>query len=380
MEDMVQYLDSCRVGALHSKSQERALLASLISRRATMSLPFSHAYVTAMVRAGEAIGHGELFEIVQNEDVHVSTMIPYDVFTDESGAWEDPCKPPEGFTPKLTGDDLMRRAHARAMMQKSLKKLQDRHSIRGGTPTSGPYIDPANLTSGCGSDAGGKSSSSSSTTPRGWTKQRRGSFSEPPVPPGTGSAEATSWSLYDPRHYSAPLLWKADDIENSPYGRYNKSARPRSLSLSHAALRQTSTPEKTRIKRAMSFASTESTVSDSGSTDESMPRSTREIPWEFVAGMFQSVSLSAVRQSHKEKKVESSAPGTRTIFAPYVHKLDSVPDASDGESDTEEDLSDETVLARHQIVLDRMKLKLSAILEARKQKQQDRRRSSSSKK
>ena len=381
MEYLIDYLDNCRVCSLQSKSQERALLASLISRRATMSLPFSHAYVSSMVRAGEAIGHGELFEIVQNEDVHVSTMIPYDVFTDESGAWEDPCKPPEGFTSKLTGDDLMRRAHARAMMQKSLKKLQDRHGIRGGTPTSGPYNDPANSFSGGGSDTGSKSStgSNASGTPRGWFKQRRSSFSEPPVPPGTGSAEATSWSLYDPRHYSAPLLWRADDIENSPYGRYNKNARPRSMSLSHAALRQMNNPEKARVKRAMSFVSSDSTVSESSSTAETVPCSTREIPWEFVAAMFESVPLAGVKQAPKETKSETSVPGTKTIFAPYVHKLESIPDPSDEESDGEEDLTDESVLSRHHVVLERMKAKLSAILEARK-KHQDRRRSSISKK
>ena len=373
--DLVQYLDECRKCALHSKSQERALLAALISRKATMSLPFSHAYVSSMVRAGEALGHGELFEVVQNEEVLVSTMIPYDVFTDESGAWEDPCRPPEGYTSGLTGDDLMRRAHARAMIQKSLKKLQDRHNIKGGTPTTGPYTDPPNSQSGLGniSDSGSKSVSPNASTPRGWLKRQRSSFSEPPVQPGTGSAAATSWSLYDPRHYSAPLIWKADDVENSPYGRHSKSTRPRSLSLSQVGMRQ-SASRSAKGKpggRSMSVASYDTEELEKDSSGDL--RSTREIAWTEIAGIFQPVNLPGESKAQKEKEETASMPEIKQIFAPFVRTVESSPVASEEESDEEEDLSDDTVLARHQIVLDRMKEKLSAILESRK-KQQDRKK------
>jgi hypothetical protein len=382
-DELVQYLDECRKCALTSKSQERALLASLISRKATMSLPFSHAYVSSMVRAGEALGHGELFEIVQNEEVQVSTMIPYDVFTDESGAWEDPCRPVEGFTLNLTGDDLMRRAHARAMMQKSLKKLQDRHSIRGGVTTPGPYADPANFNGGHGSESSGKSlpSSTPATTPRGSLK-RRASFSEPPVQPGTGSAPAKSWALYDPRHYSSPLLWKSDDVENTPYGSHSDLQRGRSYSLSQVALRRSGSTEiVNKGRRSMSVASSESHASESSPSlgAGTIPRSTREIPWGSVADMFQSVALLSEKQVKKHKGDHTAAPGTMTIFAPYVHQITEIPDPIEEESDEEEDLSDEAVLVRHQAVLDHMKEKLSAILEARK-KQQERRKSSTQKK
>jgi hypothetical protein len=373
--DLVQYLDECRKCALHSKSQERALLAALISRKATMSLPFSHAYVSSMVRAGEALGHGELFEVVQNEEVLVSTMIPYDVFTDESGAWEDPCRPPEGYTSGLTGDDLMRRAHARAMIQKSLKKLQDRHNIKGGTPTTGPYTDPPNSQSGFGniSDSSSKSVSPNASTPRGWLKRQRTSFSEPPVQPGTGSATATSWSLYDPRHYSAPLIWKADDVENSPYGRHSKSTRPRSLSLSQVGIKQ-SASRSTKGKlggRSMSVASYDTDELEKDSSGDL--RSTREIAWTEIAGIFQPVNLPGESKAQKEKEETACTPETRQIFAPFVRTVESFPVASEEESDEEEDLSDNAVLARHQIVLDGMKEKLSAILESRK-KQQDRKK------
>jgi hypothetical protein len=369
--DLLNYLDECRKCALHSKSQERALLAALISRKATMSLPFSHAYVSSIVRAGEAIGHGELFEVVQNEEVNVSTMIPYDVFTDESGAWEDPCRPIEGFTSNLTGDDLMRRAHARAMIQKSLKKLQDRHNIKGGAPTPGAYIDPPSSGSGANSDSNKSvSSSTASTTPRGWLK-RRSSFSEPPVQAGTGSAAATSWSLYDPRHYSAPLVWKAKDSENSPYGRHNKNTRARSLSMTQ--FKSGKGGRGKAAERSMSVASYEQ-ATDKVNTG-SMLQSTREIAWSDVAGIFQNVTLPGMSLAQKEKEApETATPRDKTIFAPFVRKIELSDDTSSSESDEEEDLRDDEILLRHQIVLDRMKSHLSEFLEVRKNSQ-DRRKS-----
>ena len=166
--NLINYLDECRKSALFAKSEERALLAAVVSRKATMSYGFSHAYVSAIVRAGEALGHGSLFEAVQNESCGVSTMIPYDVFTDESGAWEDPCRPRIGYTEGLTGDEVVRRAHARAMIQKSLKKLQDRQSVKGGTQIPGPYVDSGNSSTNSGST---KTSSAS----RGGSHRRRSS-------------------------------------------------------------------------------------------------------------------------------------------------------------------------------------------------------------
>lgn len=94
-----------------AKTRERVLLATLIARSGTMSEQFSHAYVSAMVRAGEALGHHELFEHVHDADLMASTMLPYDIYSDDSGAWEDTCRPKGGFTVGLTGrsslDELM---------------------------------------------------------------------------------------------------------------------------------------------------------------------------------------------------------------------------------------------------------------------------------
>eukprot|EP00934_Nitzschia_sp_Nitz4_P000090 Nitzschia sp. Nitz4//scaffold80_size88189//35047//40827//NITZ4_005086-RA/size88189-processed-gene-0.72-mRNA-1//-1//CDS//3329558627//90//frame0 len=367
--DLLDYLDETRKCALQSKSQERALLAALISRRATMSLPFSHAYVSSVVRAGEALGHGEFFEMVQNEEVSVSTMIPYDVFTDETGAWEDPCRPSTGFTAGLTGDDLMRRAHARAMIQKSLKKLQDRHNIKGGTSKPGAYVDPPN-TGSASSDAGKSGSNSGGSTPKGWLK-RRNSFSEPPIQHGTGSAPATTWALYEPKHVSAPLSWNSEHVENSPYGRHNSATRPRSLSISQFHLQL-----KARSKQGDNASL--SKPPDSPDDEGSKKRSTREVPWVDVAGIFQSVNLPG---SSSKTATETLAPSReKIIVAPFVKevKLDDLDSRTDYESDTEEDLSDAAVLGRHQIVLDRMKEHLNIVLEARK-KSQEKRKSRSSK-
>jgi len=369
---LLTYLDELRKCALHSKSQERALLASLMARKATMSLPFSHAYASSMVRAGEALGHGELFEVVQNEEVSVSTMIPYDVFTDESGAWEDPCRPVAGYTKNLSGDDLMRRAHARAMIQKSLKKLQDRHNAKGGTPSPGPYIDP--LSAGAAD-----TNKSPSVTPKGSLK-RRSSFLEPSCPPGTGSARATSWSLYEPKHHCAPLRLDMSDVENSPYGRHNEKKRPRALSLAQSQLVKSSPRRGSAAGRSMSLASHE-LENETNEQDEKGPynRSTREIPWSQVAGIFQRVQLPAMTQAMKEKELAkhgSSITRGKTIFAPFVRRVELPSEATDDESGAEEDLRDEEVLKRHQVVLDAMKEKLNHFLAARK-KTQERRKSRS---
>ena len=353
-------------------------MAAVVSRKATMSLSFSHAYVSAMVRAGEALGHGPLFEVVQNEKYGVSTMIPYDVFTDESGAWEDPCRPPMGFNQGLTGDELMRRAHTRAMIQKSLKKLQDRQNVKGGTTIVGPYIEVN------GSTSSSSSSKATTATSRGGSQRRRPSISEPLIQAGSGSAPATSWALYGPNHQSPPLEWDASAMENAPYGRFDNSTRPRSLSLAQGAAvlrnsgrgagqgksRRRSASGVSKLVEALNEQNKRSSKSD----DKSDNISTREIPWGDIAGIFQKVELPNAIKEQKEKESKMSAK-ERTIFAPIVSWPDVVPIVDEDESDEEEDLSDELILGRHRVVLDRMKERLSAFMEIKKRNQQDRRKS-----
>jgi len=317
-----------------------------------------------MVRAGEAIGHGELFEVVQNEEVKVSTMIPYDVFTDESGAWEDPCRPEESFTKGLTGDDLMRRAHARAMIQKSLKKLQDRHSIKGGTPNSGAYTDPPNSNSN--TDSSKSPSGSGSSSGRGWGKRR--SSLEPKFPPGTGSAQATSMTLYEPQHHSTPLEWDSKDPENNPYGKFYSAK-----SSGNGKRRSSDTGGKSP-RGGGNIVVRSRSLSVGGHTEvapaSGYARSTHEIAWTDIASVFESQNVQLpVKKKKKEVAEAHSISKDKTIYAPFVRQTDTIPDIysdSESESDTEEDISDAMVLSRHQEVLDEMKHKLSDFLEARK--------------
>jgi len=369
-QDLVSFLDESRRCALQSKAQERTLLANIVSRTTQMSLPFSHAFVSSTVRAGEAIGHGELFENVQSELVRVTTQVPYDVFTDELGIWEDPCRPREGFTSNLTGDDLLRRAHARAIMQRSLKRLQDKYNIKGGTSSQGPYSEPpaSSLPSGDGSrDHGhghghGKSSRSHS---RGSSRRSRSSLAEPPCPPGTGFSAASSWNLYESHHKSLPLDWKPEAIANSPYGGYEQSSRPRSLSLSQAAHGKANNKGGGKTGRGMSVASTESNEGGSSRFNGGMVPSTREISWVEVAGVFQDVALPKALQKEKERSAAMAAK-RGNILAPYVRRIGAfqIPGIEDdAQFDPEhEDLSETAILGRHQVVLDGMKEKIAAAI------------------
>jgi hypothetical protein len=341
-----------------------------------------------MVRAGEALGHEELFEQVQDEDTLTSTMIPYDIFTDESGAWEDPCRAHDEFTANLTGDDLMRRAHARAMIQKSLKKLQDRHSIRGGASVAGPYADPPPDSNASGDGpAAGVERPQYQRTPSDSMK-RKASFSmasESSFDRSTGVAVAPSVALYNPRHYSAPLFWDADNVENTPYGKHMKGFRQRSFSLGRQSFSEDADDSEStgRSKKRPRISRTDSVSISCPPTDEdslSLPRSTQEVAWVDVAQIFKPVALAGpttpTARLGGDEQPETSA---RAIIAPFCRKVECPPAMSDDEGlGEEEDISDEAVLARHRVVLDRMKEKLDKVMEARQQGQQrDRNRSTS---
>ena len=372
LHPLTQFLNKCRVCALQSRSQERVLLACLISLKSIMSESFAHAYVSSMVRAGDGLGHDNLGEIVLDEESKISSMLPYDIYKDEQGDWEDPCRPEESFTPNLAGDVLTKTAHARAMIQKSLRRLQDRNNIKGGTPHAGAYADIAAAVShplSTGS-AGSVSSIKSTTgsgggTPRdrSWAKRKTPSFSDGPCPPGTGSAPATNWSVYDPKHFSAPLTWNSNDSGNLPYGRHH-SKRPRAMSMSQYGRNSSEQGPNKKQKRSMSFSAKTISPGDLENSSSLLIRSTHEIDWRDVAGYFNRVKLPGSLSPHT-----NIAPVTnsfKTIVSPYCRKLEGSPEPSEDESDEEEDLSDKAILARHQVVLDGMKEKLTAFMEARK--------------
>lgn len=362
-QQLLLYLDESRQGALRSKSQERTLLATLIGRKCMMSESFAYAYVSSVVRAGDALGHGELFETVQDEATMSSTMVPHDIFTDDDGYWEDPCKPENGFSAGLKGDELLRRAHARALIHKALRKLQDRHGIRGGTSTYGPLIDPGEESATVHSVGSGARSPVSSASPRPG-KRKVSLLTEPYVYPGTGSAAARSWAVYDPKHFCPPIEWYPEDLCNQPYGLHSRGERFRSLPLSSGK----NTDEKLtkKLKRSTSFA----VASRPDSPESEMLRSTREIAWGDVASIFRRVEVPKKSRAQAQVKEHSIRLG-ETIFAPFCRPIDII-FSDDDESDTEEDLQEETVLARHQVVLDEMKAKLNAFLEARKKEKEER--------
>lgn len=93
-------------------------------------------------------------------------------------------------------------------------------------------------------------------------------------------------------------------------------------------------------------------------SEENLKRGTLEIEWGDVAGIFQRVEA---------KKAKTAEKAPVPIYAPFCRAAPTDLSDDDDESDTEEDLSEETVLGRHQLVLDDMKAKLTAYLEARKQ-------------
>jgi len=367
-EDLVQLLDEARMNALKAKCRERVLLAALVSQRATMSEAFAHAYVSSLVRAGEALGHGDLFELVQDEGTSTSTMIPYDIFSDESGAWEDPCRPVMGYTASLTGEDLVRRAHARGMILKSLKKMQDRSTIKGGTPDSGPYTErpQGQSTSGASSDRAHQ------RTPSGAIRRKASfSLSDHHVQAGTGSSRATSINQYNPQHISTPLFWDGMSIDNLPYGKHAHLSRPRALSISSLVAGKDDAKDGRKRGRASSIAPSQPVVVEAplDGDDGRMRRSTEAVDWADVAKVFQSVNLETSRKrsskSHSPAYHQPRTPQGRTIFAPFCNRIDETQIVGGESESEEEDLSDEAIIERHDIVLAQMKEKLDTFMEGR---------------
>lgn len=119
ISEYIKGLDRLREKALKLQCQEKVYLANLIARQLCMSESFSKAYVSFIVTSGDILGHEELAELVQDEDLLVSSLLVHDVILNGVGkAWEDPGRPTLGFTPGLLGIDLIRRAHARAQLQR----------------------------------------------------------------------------------------------------------------------------------------------------------------------------------------------------------------------------------------------------------------------
>jgi len=361
--------------ALRRRSEERALLASLVSRRTRMSEAFSHAYTSSMVRAGEALGYDDLGEIVQDETTKTSTLLPFDILSDASGAWEDPCRPAGGFIAGLDSDELFKRAHARAIIQKSLKKLQDRHLIKGGTSIAGPYADVQPSDQGKLTIKAANGVSSFISPPK--SSPRSSSGSKRKI---SGASDMFGSTLFNPHHYSSPFVWDVDETENTPYGRtsqfdarsYFASKRPRLGSSSQMAVDN-------------NFDGGPGSNSDNQAT-----RGTREMEWSSVARMFRPVMINEKSSSRIVDHHSVAVPAGSTIIAPFCRKLtadeavftisdeDDNSDDNDSDSGVEEDLEDDKILEAHQKVLDHIREKFDAMMHVRQQIQERQRRARSS--
>ena len=364
---LVKYLDELRMKALRVKCQEKVLLASLISKRTRMSEAFSNAFTSSMVRAGAALGYDDLGEIVQNESTKSSSQMPFDILSDSSGAWEDPCRPLGGYGANLDSDELVKRAHARAMIQRSLKKLQDRHGIKGGTSSAGPYSDSANDQT----VYKGSPTPAHRPSPRSGIK-RKASFSG--AENLKNMSTAATVALFNPTHDSSPFIWDSDYTHNTPYGRSTgiPSNRNRSPSVAGRNLSKIGPGNQKRLKLTKNGEEVETSII----------QSTKAIEWSTVAKYFEDVkpvekpSASARAKDHDDHNV--AVPLGSTIIAPFCRKIEDDSNLpSDDDSETEEEnFDDEHILSEHEKVLDTIKLRFDTMMRIRQECQDKSRRAS----
>eukprot|EP00578_Thalassiosira_sp_NH16_P017862 CAMPEP_0181128302 /NCGR_PEP_ID=MMETSP1071-20121207/28680_1 /TAXON_ID=35127 /ORGANISM="Thalassiosira sp., Strain NH16" /LENGTH=1655 /DNA_ID=CAMNT_0023214141 /DNA_START=106 /DNA_END=5073 /DNA_ORIENTATION=+ len=354
LEDLLKLLDSLRTDALRAKTQERVLVAALTSRCGNMSEAFSNAYVSSIVRAGVALGHEHICEIGQDEGCRASTMLPYDFFHDNFGVWEEPCRPTTGYHPDVGGNELTKQAHARSLIQKSMKRLQNSLGLKGGISDGGPYFPvPSANTSAPPTPTVGLPLV---RTPSGSLK-RRGSYDALGAP-GAGPQETT----FNPDHYVTPMLWNSNDVGNSPYGQHQLEDKSIGSMTSEKKKRETDhINDGDQGDQTASFAE--------------QYRSTQELEWEDVANMF--FHGGSTRNIDINYDFGSNHHlGRKKIIAPFVKEFDCstlIPKSeTENESLSDEDISDDAVFRRHQDSLDEMKLKLDAALESRKQPSQGR--------
>jgi len=328
-----------RIAALKSQCRERVLLANLLARTIRISDYFANAYVSAIIRAGEALGHEELCEIVQDEDSKTSSLLPYDILSDHTGAWEDPCRPSQGFLRAKSHEHLLR-AHARATIQKSLHKLQEKFDIKGGVHHPGPYAEQLE-------DVADPVLTPSKPN----VLKRRNLFSFE-----TGLSSSTAQTLL----HSAPLHLDLHDVQNMPYGFHVVGKKAKKFS--RYAFHHDSPNKKQRTNPVSNH-----------SKAPLLLNTTEPINWTDLAKCFQPSSTPGA-------KAISQRPPPNNIFAPFFRRLDSSPSSadarwfqqdSDSDASDQEDISDEIVLTRHQRVLDQMKEKLDLAMETEQKTRRD---------
>ena len=313
-----------------------------------------------MVRAGEAFGHDELACIVQDNSTRTSSLLPSDILSDSTGAWEDPCRPSLGFTSGLSGDELYKRAHARALIRKSIKKLQDRHGVKGGAPDAGVYTDPPTGADGKAIAAhyARMTPSPPKASPRSSGSKRKSSF--------TGNNDIPNVGLFNPNHYSSPFVWDTSELENTPYGRSSEYLRNSLIKLG-------SYTDKNIAKKARADVSVENlTLCQDGKS--TFVRSTQEIDWAQAADMFEDVVPAEKAKSCTNQHVKHGGSGPAgvgsTITAPICRKRDFIDIGSGSDSNgEEEERTDEMILESHQKVLVKIKEKIDKMISIRSQSQ-----------
>ncbi|KAI2490774.1 hypothetical protein MHU86_23798 [Fragilaria crotonensis] len=250
--------------------------------------------------------------------------------------------------------------------------MQDRNRIKGGTSDSGPYAERPHLQGQTLLEA-----KAVQRTQSGSLKRRTSvSLPEQPARVWTGAGQTNSVHQYNPQHVSTPLFWDTTSIENMPYGQHSHSYRPCALSLSSPELMKGEAAGNDQ--RACSASSTitssqQGLQGDATSSGTSLRRSTEEVDWADVAKAFVTVDLAEGSIPSRRRASKASSPGhqqarnrlSTTIFAPFCNRVDDSVIVN-GESDSgEEDLRDETILRRHQVVLDSMKERLDKFMEGR---------------
>ena len=361
MDELLKLLDSLRTDALQAKTRERVLLAALVSRSSNMTEAFSNAYVSSIVRAGEALTHEDVCEIVQDTDVRASTMLPFDYFQDNAGVWEEPCRPEQGYHAGLSGTEMKKEAHARSLLRKSMKRLQDQLGLKGGILDGGPYYPVTPMITSTPATPTGPSLMRSLS---GSVKQKGSSDYAPPD------------AAFNPGHFVPPMNWNINDVSNLPYGQYTLET------MQFSSVGDVLTSEKRKEYSQVMKG-------DSSITLAQKFRSTHEVKWEDVADMFlhggnsRQIDINSVLSAEQGPLGADDPTGKKKIYAPFVEPFDvssleaMVQKREDSDDDEDEDISDETIIKAHQEVLDEMKLKLDAALEKRRQLTQQRGRKKS---
>jgi len=376
-------LDAKRLKSLHHLLYERTLLLNFIARTCYMTEAYAYTHLRFMLVAGDTLGHARMCELVHDDTLHdkivqtsntvanvpnivnygsIWTMLPFDLVRSDDDEYgnlmEDPCRPRYGgFTQGMDATELRCRAHAKALLHRTLYLLQQKHGFHGGVDNCGPYTAKA-------PDDGGNSPVprlvddyreiksippalaanliivSEGGTPRGHlaTLKKKSSFSGREID-ATGGATHVGAIMY-PVHYCAPLpVPTYDRLESMPYGK-------------HSMTRTSSPPDSSGIVI-----------------------STKSIDWGDIVKMFK--PLSAQQESlgggNDASQPEESVPVS--IFAPYVKRLekpawemesscsDRSEKSTDDEESQDEDISDTAVFERHITVLDAMKQKLDVAMQ-----------------